>query len=465
MEGTYEPSTVISEGVQKDEYKYNSKGNIDSVVTYRLINKTWVDSSKLVLKWIDDNNSFSIVYSTIVNGKWVDSARVTRNYNHDKLVISQTRELFKDMKWITQEKNTITYTENSTVEVYEGYQDDGNVEVKRWTNTYDEHHNMLSEVIETGVNYVFTYWLRDTYSYNERGGKVTYLREGWEDNKWVNVTHDLYIYDSNGNMASALTEDWESGAWVPERRITYTYDDNKNPVAESHEFYIDASSSWINSWKVLITYNSDGKILSKTENSWYDDQGWINSTSDVFTYSSSGKITSEIYEDYGYEASDYKYIYTYDNNDNFIKGECFNKNNGSWSPATGEFYITVPVLEKSIYGAKEIEIQYVLVSPAAIDGSSALPNEYKLYQNYPNPFNPSTKIKFTLPETARVTVRVYDMLGREVRKLVNTEQSAGTHEVMWNGDNDMGQKVASGIYLYSVSTNKFVQTKKMVLLK
>jgi hypothetical protein len=94
-----------------------------------------------------------------------------------------------------------------------------------------------------------------------------------------------------------------------------------------------------------------------------------------------------------------------------------------------------------------------------------LPTEFTVSQNYPNPFNPSTKIIFSLPEMAKVTVRIYDMLGREIRTLVNTENSAGTHEVMWNGDNDMGQKVASGIYLYSVSTNKFVQTKKMILLK
>lgn len=94
-----------------------------------------------------------------------------------------------------------------------------------------------------------------------------------------------------------------------------------------------------------------------------------------------------------------------------------------------------------------------------------MPSSYSLSQNYPNPFNPSTKIKFSLPEAAKVTVRIYDMLGRDIKTLVNTEQTAGSHEVTWNGDNDMGQKVASGIYMYAISTSKFVQTKKMVLLK
>lgn len=94
-----------------------------------------------------------------------------------------------------------------------------------------------------------------------------------------------------------------------------------------------------------------------------------------------------------------------------------------------------------------------------------LPSNYSLSQNYPNPFNPSTKIQFSLPEQSRVTIRIYDMLGREVKTLINADQSAGTHEIVWNGDDEAGRKVATGVYMYAISTNKFVQTKKMVLLK
>jgi len=93
------------------------------------------------------------------------------------------------------------------------------------------------------------------------------------------------------------------------------------------------------------------------------------------------------------------------------------------------------------------------------------PKEYALSQNYPNPFNPSTKIQFSLPEQTKVAIRIYDMLGREIKTLINSEQSAGRHEVNWNGDDDLGHKVATGVYMYAISTNKFVQTKKMILLK
>ena len=94
-----------------------------------------------------------------------------------------------------------------------------------------------------------------------------------------------------------------------------------------------------------------------------------------------------------------------------------------------------------------------------------LPSSYSLSQNYPNPFNPSTKIQFSLPEAAKVSVIVYDILGREIKTLLNTQYNAGTHVINWNGDDNAGRKVATGVYMYSISTSKFVQTKKMVLLK
>lgn len=101
----------------------------------------------------------------------------------------------------------------------------------------------------------------------------------------------------------------------------------------------------------------------------------------------------------------------------------------------------------------------------AIEKENKLPTQYSLEQNYPNPFNPTTKISFALPQADRVTIKIFDSLGREINTLVNSEMSSGKHIVNWNGDNSLGEKVATGVYLYSIVTNKFTQTKKMVLLK
>ncbi len=89
-----------------------------------------------------------------------------------------------------------------------------------------------------------------------------------------------------------------------------------------------------------------------------------------------------------------------------------------------------------------------------------MPEEYKLSQNYPNPFNPSTTIEYTIPEFSTVTLTIYDALGKQIEQLYSGEKSPGTYSVQWNASN-----YSSGIYFYRLSTDKFVQVKKMLLLK
>ena len=89
-----------------------------------------------------------------------------------------------------------------------------------------------------------------------------------------------------------------------------------------------------------------------------------------------------------------------------------------------------------------------------------LPKDYNLSQNYPNPFNPSTSINYSIPIGGIVKLKVFDVLGREVATLVNTQQKTGNHKIEFNAS-----KFASGIYFYTLQINDFISTKKMVLLK
>ena len=99
------------------------------------------------------------------------------------------------------------------------------------------------------------------------------------------------------------------------------------------------------------------------------------------------------------------------------------------------------------------------------DEIEIMPTSFTLEQNYPNPFNPSTTIRYQVPEQSVVSIKVYDMIGREVATLVNEAKPAGAYEANWNGMNNSGQHVSSGVYFYTISTKDFVQTKKMILMK
>ncbi|MHB8931386.1 MAG: fibronectin type III domain-containing protein [Melioribacteraceae bacterium] len=101
----------------------------------------------------------------------------------------------------------------------------------------------------------------------------------------------------------------------------------------------------------------------------------------------------------------------------------------------------------------------------SVEGQETIPTAFELSQNYPNPFNPTTRITYALPQNAYVTIKVYDMLGREVRTLVSSEMLAGSHSVEWRGEDNVGGKVASGVYIYRITAGNFISTKKMLLLK
>ncbi|MCZ6703875.1 MAG: alpha-amylase family glycosyl hydrolase, partial [Ignavibacteria bacterium] len=90
---------------------------------------------------------------------------------------------------------------------------------------------------------------------------------------------------------------------------------------------------------------------------------------------------------------------------------------------------------------------------------------YQLKQNYPNPFNPSTTIKYSIVNPGNVSIKIYDLLGRVVKTLVNEFEENGNYQVTWSGENNFGRKVNSGIYFYRIEAGLFVETKKMILMK
>ena len=101
----------------------------------------------------------------------------------------------------------------------------------------------------------------------------------------------------------------------------------------------------------------------------------------------------------------------------------------------------------------------------SIEETDIIVSKYKLNQNYPNPFNPTTAISYQIPENAHVKLTVYNMLGQEIRTLVDNQQIARSYKATWDATDNFGNSVPSGIYFYSINAGDFSATKKMILLK
>ena len=119
-----------------------------------------------------------------------------------------------------------------------------------------------------------------------------------------------------------------------------------------------------------------------------------------------------------------------------------------------------------LYGGKSGDV--VITNSSLTDVNKLgndLPKDFALFQNYPNPFNPSTIIHYALPKISNVTVAIYNSIGQKVSTLVNQKQSAGNYSVNWNGVDNYGNYVSSGVYFYQIKAGDFVQTRKMMLMK
>jgi len=108
---------------------------------------------------------------------------------------------------------------------------------------------------------------------------------------------------------------------------------------------------------------------------------------------------------------------------------------------------------------------YLLTTGLVDAGENELPDAFGLGRNYPNPFNPNTQIIYHIPKTTKVKLEIYNSIGQRIRTLVDQIQNAGSHKVQWDGNNDFGVEVSSGIYLYSLTTDGFKQSRTMILLR
>jgi hypothetical protein len=134
----------------------------------------------------------------------------------------------------------------------------------------------------------------------------------------------------------------------------------------------------------------------------------------------------------------------------------FTYSSGSTSGANWYYYTTNNAGDSIVYYLVRAYVSF----PGVRTTFELNPSTFNLGQNYPNPFNPSTAIRFDLPSRSFVTLKVYDMVGREAATLVNGFQEAGSHEIKFDASG-----LPSGIYFYRIATDKFVETKKLVLIK
>ena len=274
-----------------------------------------------------------------------------------------------------------------------------------------------------------------TDGFNEVGLEGTSLTEiAYDDNN-----PDLNIYEQEGNWALAVRfTPPVTGAKINKVKVYISGDKGTG----------DGSAS-------LAIYDGDGNnglpgsIILNPYHFTPQQPGWIE-----FQITGSPDINNDFYV-----------AVIYDGTNTPLIGADLPGNNRTYeyNPDTQQWYNLSQLFPEADYTLFMRAVMTTTTAVAEID--SKVPQEFHISYNYPNPFNPSTSIRYALPEAEHVKVTIYDINGREVTQLVDNYQSAGTYVVTWNGKNNSGSQVSSGIYMYRIQAGNFIETRKMTLLK
>jgi flagellar hook assembly protein FlgD len=116
-------------------------------------------------------------------------------------------------------------------------------------------------------------------------------------------------------------------------------------------------------------------------------------------------------------------------------------------------------------GENIVSVEIGVGVEVSLDESEITPIQFALHQNYPNPFNPHTEISFDIPEMTDINVSVFNLMGQKVKTLVNDNITPGYHTIMWDGTNDKGLQVSTGMYFYTLQSSEKRVMRKMLFLK
>lgn len=361
-------------------------------------------------------------------------------------VQSDTQFSWNGFEWVYLSRTTYSYSgSNLTESIIEAYDADSAswANTERMAYTYDGGGHVTSVLSQSwsGGGWGNTFNSTMSYSGSVLDSTVTML---WSGGVWVNFRKNVYTY-SGGLLTQDVSQAWAGGSWADAERITYSYDGSNRRILAVWQRW-GTSGPWTNWYRFEYAYDGSSTREILEVNYDWDTVGdtWNAVWADTSRYSGDNRIELVTY---WFQAGFLtRGLYTYDGLGNLIE-EVHELWLGFWSSSTRIVHV------------------YIVAGVFDDDATLGVPVGFNIGQNYPNPFNLSTLIPYTLDRDSRVKISVSNILGQSVKTLVDSYQPAGRHQTAWEGRDQNGREVASGIYFFRVQVDGVAQVRKMVLLK
>ena len=285
--------------------------------------------------------------------------------------------------------------------VFQDYNNNSWENSSRSNYVYDQNHNLSSTLTESWIDNNWQNWLLVTNYYSSQNKRDSILFQTWENNDWQNDKKTIPYYSENQiDIDSLVAKSWNGLSWINFLKRELVNDANHNQIELLDKIW--TNNEWQNEVRFFYSYNKFHFIENSFCELWYNNQ-WISEDDIIFFQNPDGFITA-----------------IYSHNINAYYSEISNADNLSNVSRSGYF----------------------------------------LFQNYPNPFNPSTTIRYKIPISGYVNVKIFNILGKEIATLVNEYKFKGIYEVHFDAS-----ELPSGVYLYYLRVNDFAENRKMILLK
>ncbi len=471
-------SIIVSKIVGDNEihrYSYDTTGKMVSYLIQKKWGLKWKNNTQYFYTYDSSGNMTSKIIESWggygVVGEVLSKHQFTYAYTLNGLITLKLEEEWNESEsqWIKKRRFMYEYDANGKITMETEDLGSSEINILRNTYNYDSNGNLISQSQELGYQSSWNNYSKITYSYDSNNKLIIDLLEKWSGSQWLKKYQTTYTYDSNGNNILELNGTFDGGQLVNNYRTTNSFDSIGNNILVFKEMWED--SQWVNQYRATYNYDSNRNITMRFSEYWQGENPWgggtyqwVANNKHIYIYNQNGNKILELIKHWSGEQflDDYRYTYQYNSNKKLNLFLCEKWDGTNWNLSDNhypslnyafphnEYYVT-------INGAR-VEVFYKTTTSLSDENLNII--RFSLSQNYPNPFNPTTTINYSLQQRSFVQLSVYDLLGKEVAKLVNKEQSIGNYKVEFNAST-----LRSGIYFYRLQGDNYSETKKLILLK
>ncbi len=433
--------------VQSPEQEFNSRKlvshkildngfNLTEIIKQEWINSGWNNISRSSYFYDADNISSYAIIEIWENNQWVNDIKTFSVCDVNGNTTEEITQSWDDPDWVNSVKLLYEYdvSQNTTLETYQTWN------ALIWVNDqryqYEFTNNKLTEKLYQKWN--GTSWVNNSrYKYTYTADNLLEeLYQTW-DNGWINSTIVLNSYDIQNNRIESLNKSWEGNDWLPVYRFSSEYSNENLTVVTLQEGWL--GTEWSNLGSYTQIYNNNNSIIEYTSHYWDSVDGWIKQQHWILSYTTDNILLEWVTQ--FWQSTDWG---------NYSRLKSVFDINGNLTIYAWEMW------ENSNW-ANHIQLLMFYAPITSVDNRESIPQHFTLGQNFPNPFTSDTKISWNLANRSHVGIKIFDAKGREIKTLVDENQSPGEHQVIFNAEG-----LPAGMYFVWLQNEKTVEVGKLI---